>query len=265
MMVMSLMIGLALYLLEKCHSFMTASAEPTLYHLHNVVKVKEKGGERFVLRVPEFYVNPGEMVAIIGPSGCGKSTLLDLLALITRATSADKFQIRLSDTNGPTSVLNLSEWGAADLRRKYLGYILQRGGLLPSLNCRENILLPWKLAGKPRPRKEIDSLISELDIIEQMGKKPAYLSGGQRQRVAIARALSHQPKLVFADEPTGSVDRPNAELIGQTLKDLAVQKNVGVVLVTHDIPLAEQYATRFYGFGELKKVRNQKTSTLLPC
>jgi ABC-type lipoprotein export system ATPase subunit len=98
-----------------------------------------------------------------------------------------------------------------------------------------------------------------------MGKKPAYLSGGQRQRVAIARALSHQPKLVFADEPTGSVDRPNAELIGQTLKDLAVQKNVGVVLVTHDIPLAEQYATRFYGFADLKKVRNQKTSTLLPC
>jgi putative ABC transport system ATP-binding protein len=203
------------------------------------------------------------MVAIVGPSGCGKSTLLDLLALISKPDSSETFSI----TFGGNSFFSLSsspltETQSADCRRRHLGYILQRGGLLPSLNCLENILLPRILAGRTASLKEILPLVDTLKIADQLYKKPAYLSGGQRQRVAIARALSHQPSVVLADEPTGSVDGVVAEEICQLLKDLARKQKTAVVLVTHDHDLAARHVAKFYSFDLKRSPNGEVTSTL---
>ena len=203
-----------------------------------------KGGTRFVCTVPRFDAAPGEFVAVTGPSGCGKSTFLDLLALVLTPAAARRFTLTFAGT-GPIDALAATTNDAilSQLRRRHIGYVLQTGGLLPFITVRDNIRLPLVLSGRD-DTGAAEALAGELGLADQLGKMPAQLSGGQRQRVAIARALIHAPDLILADEPTAAVDRPTAMDIMLRLRSLARDRRTLVILVTHDIKLADKVADR---------------------
>lgn len=216
--------------------------------LQDVCKEREKGGNRFVLTVPSFVIQPGEFIAIVGASGCGKSTLLDMLALVLRPTEVGAFTIRMPDRGRVYPVMKMNEKALAQIRKADIGYVLQTGGLLPFLSVRDNIRLPCRINGMTQIEGRVDALAKRLKISEQLSKKPQFLSGGQRQRVAIARALAHNPPLVLADEPTAAVDKPTAIEIRQAFKELTQEMGVTLCMVTHDESLVADVADRTFTF-----------------
>ena len=219
--------------------------------LRNVVKVREQGGSRFELSVPDLTIHAGEFVAVVGESGCGKSTLLDLLALISRPTSAQRYQINFSD-HDMQDIAELwrcgDEQALAGIRRQYLGYVLQTGGLLPYLTVRDNLLLPPRMNHMTGAKQRVAEMAQRMGVADCLGRLPESLSGGQRQRVAILRALSHIPRIVLADEPTAAVDRKRAELIVRDFRALARDEGLSIIMVTHDLQLVEDLADSTYGF-----------------
>ena len=224
------------------------SRAPVILDLKGVVKSRDRGGQRFELLIPEMAVRRGEFVAVVGESGCGKSTTLDMLGLVLRPTSAERFQMSIPDDPEIYNIMSVSDQTLSGLRRCALGYVLQTGGLFPFLTVRENILLSCWI-NKVKGREEYVKLLSErLKIERQMDKKPQHLSGGQRQRVAIARALAHQPPLVLADEPTGAVDKITAREIRDTFKELTHQLGVTLIMVTHDVELIRGVADRIFTY-----------------
>ena len=243
-------------------------ARPPVLAVKNMVKIREKGGVRFELRIPSLEVAAGEFLAVVGSSGCGKSTLLDMLGLVLKPDSAELFTLaprlksrpgaRVSLLNKPESVLSL-------LRRREIGYVLQSGGLLPYLTVRENILLPCLLNRYPveLAEKEAERIARQLGIGDQLTKKPAHLSGGQRQRVAIARAMAHGPCQVLADEPTAAVDHLTAQEIRDAFRALAREQNVALIMVTHDRNLIKGCADRSVTFNVCKVASGHTLSTLV--
>ena len=225
-----------------------AASSQAIFCLHNVLKVREKGGQRFELQVPAFVIQPGEFIALVGESGCGKSTLLDMLALVLRPTQADEFTIRLPRREVAYAVMSLSEATLAQIRKADMGYVLQTGGLLPFLTVKENILLPCRLNGLDDVESDMQHLVTRLGIAEQLAKKPQFLSGGQRQRVAIARALAHRPPIVLADEPTAAVDKHTARDIRDAFKELTQRMGVTLCMVTHDEGLVAGAVDRTFRF-----------------
>jgi len=179
-------------------------------------------------------IEPGEMVSIIGPSGSGKSTLLNLVGGLDRPTSG---QVRI---DGET-LSDLSDDGLTRVRRDKIGFIFQFFNLLPTLTCLENVGLPLHLRGWPR--QKVDERARELLTLVQLGPRlqhlPEELSGGERQRVAIARALSVYPPIILADEPTGNLDTQTGEEILKLVRDLHTRLGSTVVVVTHDMTVAE--------------------------
>lgn len=218
-----------------------------VYRLRDIKKEFCQPDGRFVLCVPELQLEAGRLCVFQGPSGCGKSTLFDMLGLIAPPTSAGEFQIRSADGDW-NDMLTCSESVKSHARSALIGYVLQFGGLLPSLTIAENIGLPLRLRGLPAPRARINDLAGRLGIREQLDKKPAYLSGGQKQRAAIARALVHRPQIVLADEPTGSVDRCTAEEIRDLLVSCAAEEGAAVLVVTHDERLFASQAFNSFTF-----------------
>jgi putative ABC transport system ATP-binding protein len=183
-------------------------------------------------------VGTGEIVAIMGPSGSGKSTLLYVLAGILRP---DRGEVHLGEHRLDT----LGDAARSRLRLRALGFVLQFGDLVPELSLRENVELPLRLVGVPKPeaRRRAAALLRELDVEEHADRRPGQVSGGQGQRVAVARALVHRPEVVFADEPTGSLDSVAGELVLDALTGLARREGSAVVLVTHE-PRVAAYADR---------------------
>ncbi|MFD4133836.1 ABC transporter ATP-binding protein [Streptomyces goshikiensis] len=181
----------------------------------------------------EFSIHPGEVVAVMGPSGSGKSTLLHCLAGIVTPDSGT-----ITYAGRELSAMNDSERSA--LRRDEFGFVFQFGQLVPELTCVENVALPLRLAGVKRKEAERTALhwMSELEVAELAAKRPGEVSGGQGQRVAVARALVTQPRVIFADEPTGALDSLNGELVMQLLTEAARSANAAVVLVTHETRVA---------------------------
>ncbi len=175
-------------------------------------------------------LQPGEMVAIVGPSGSGKSTLLYCLSGLEAPSSGS---VRLMDTELST----LRRADLARLRRDHIGFVFQSFNLIPSLSARENVALPGRLAKRRIDRGDIDRALAEVGLTERARHLPGELSGGQQQRVAIARILAMRPDIVFADEPTGSLDTAAG---GQVLDLLrrAAGGNRSVVMVTHDLDAA---------------------------
>jgi putative ABC transport system ATP-binding protein len=174
------------------------------------------------------------MVSIIGPSGSGKSTLLNLTGGLDRPTSGDVC------VDG-ASLAGLDDDELTRVRRDKIGFIFQFFNLLPTLSCLENVGLPLHLRGWPRPR--VDARSRELLDLVQLGHRlthlPEELSGGERQRVAIARALSIYPPILLADEPTGNLDtKTGVEILG-LIRDLHQQLGSTVVIVTHDMKVAD--------------------------
>ena len=214
----------------------------------------------FSLHVPKLVLYPAQTSVFQGASGCGKSTLFDMLGLIARPDSAERFLIHHAGEIS-TDVVSAGETKITSLRGRRIGYVLQHGGLIPSLSVTENILMPCRLAGNPPDERRFNSLVSRLGIENQVKKKPSKLSGGQQQRVAIARALIHRPSIVLADEPTGQLDASTACDVRDLLVSVALEESVSLLVVTHDPALFSGFANRQFGFESSVRQR-QVVSTL---
>ncbi|PQO30071.1 ABC transporter ATP-binding protein [Blastopirellula marina] len=198
-----------------------------------------RGEPLVVLKQAELSLNAGQNLAILGPSGSGKSTLLYCLGALESPTSGT---VTLDGQNP----FVLAEPQLADFRNRQIGFIFQDHHLLPQLSVLENVLAPT-LASGAATSEEVERakyLIERVGLTSRISHRPAELSGGERQRVAVARSLIHQPRLLLADEPTGNLDRTNAETIGRLLLDLQAQENAMLVAVTHSQELAEMFAER---------------------
>ncbi|MEP6666140.1 MAG: ABC transporter ATP-binding protein [Nocardioidaceae bacterium] len=181
-----------------------------------------------------FTVEDGEVVAVIGPSGSGKTTLLHLLAGLDRPDSG---AVRLAGVDWQTLRGN----ARADFRRRTCGFVPQGFSLLPQATASENVELPLLLDGVNAAERavRVEAALDRVDLAEQAPKLPDQLSGGQQQRVAIARALITAPTIVFADEPTGSLDSVNAKEVVRLLVAASRERGAAVVLVTHDPKVAD--------------------------
>jgi putative ABC transport system ATP-binding protein len=200
--------------------------------------IRKQFGRTVALDGADLEVESGEVVAVVGPSGSGKSTLLHCAAgILTPDSGQVVFEGRRVDAMG--------EAERSRLRRTSFGFVFQFGQLVPELTAAENIALPVMLGGTSRRRAlgEARRWLAVLDLSEAAQKRPGELSGGEGQRVAVARALVHRPRVVFADEPTGSLDSLSGELVMDLLVRLAGEEGAGVVIVTHD-PRVAAYARR---------------------
>ena len=178
-------------------------------------------------------VGAGEVLAVMGPSGSGKSTLLHCLAgIIPPDTGRVVYDGR--------DLTAMSDVERSALRRTEFGFIFQFGQLVPELSCRENAALPLRLAGVGRREAErrATAWLERLEVADLEGKRPGEVSGGEGQRVAVARALVTEPRIVFADEPTGALDSLNGERVMQLLTRAARDSGTAVVLVTHEARIA---------------------------
>ena len=188
-----------------------------------------------VLSQLDFTIKNGDRIAIVGPSGSGKSTLLHLLGGLDHPTDGHIF-IEGADWQ------DLSEKKRCMLRNKHLGFIYQFHHLLPEFSALENVAMPLLLAGMPvlAAKEQAHVILGQVGLSARELHKPSQLSGGERQRVAIARALVHQPRCVFADEPTGNLDQATAAKVFDLMLDLNQQRQTALVIVTHDRQLAER-------------------------
>jgi putative ABC transport system ATP-binding protein len=181
---------------------------------------------------------PGEVVAVMGPSGSGKSTLLHCLAGIVRPDSG---QVVYDGSD----IGSLSDTRRSALRREDFGFVFQFGQLVPELTCLENVALPLRLAGVRRRVAEQAAMVwlDRLEVQDVAAQRPGDVSGGQGQRVAVARALVAEPKVIFADEPTGALDSLNGERVMKLLVAATKETGTAVVLVTHE-PRVAAYSDR---------------------
>ena len=184
-------------------------------------------------------VREGEFVALLGSSGSGKSTLLNLLAGLDRPTSGE---ILVDGKN--LAALNTEE--LARYRRETVGMVFQSFNLLPRMTLEENVELPLRLAEIERTEREsrVIRALERVRLSARRKHRPSELSGGEQQRGALARALVNQPRILFADEPTGNLDSVNGEQIMLLLQEIQRSMGMTVVLVTHERPLAERFADR---------------------
>jgi putative ABC transport system ATP-binding protein len=201
--------------------------------------------ELTIVRSATFAVRPGEAVAILGASGSGKSTLLGLLAGLDVPTSGRVFI-------GDTSLFDLDEDGRARLRGQMVGFVFQSFQLLPALTALENVMLPLELAGGADAAGRARKVLGEVGLGERLGHYPRQLSGGEQQRVAVARAFVTEPRLLFADEPTGNLDSTTGEHVIDLLFQMNRERGTTLVLVTHDPELAKRCDRRVHiAAGEL--------------
>ncbi|MCP3755697.1 ABC transporter ATP-binding protein [Streptomyces sp. NPDC056773] len=201
--------------------------------LLSATDLRKTYGTTHALDGAEFSIHAGEVVAIMGPSGSGKSTLLHCLAGIVTPDSGT-----ITYAGRELSAMNDAERSA--LRRGEFGFVFQFGQLVPELTCVENVALPLRLTGVKRKQAERTALewMERLQVDDLGRKRPGEVSGGQGQRVAVARSLVTNPRLIFADEPTGALDSLNGELVMQLLTEAARSTNAAVVLVTHETRVA---------------------------
>jgi len=186
-------------------------------------------GETPALRGATLTLQPGDVVALMGPSGSGKSTMLHCLAGILRP---DRGVVQ----HGEVVLSELSEAQRSSHRLRHLGFVFQFGDLVPELSLLENVALPLQLLGTPyrEARTRARHLLAELGIDDVADRRAGAVAGGQAQRAAVARALVHEPTVIFADEPTGSLDTVTGEVVLDALLRLVRQSGATVLLVTHD-------------------------------
>lgn len=176
-------------------------------------------------------INEGEFVVITGPSGTGKSTLLQIIGLLEPPTSGQYIL-------GGNDAFKQPPSKVAKLRHQFIGFIFQRYHLVEHLNIMENVLLPLQYGEHPDQEDYALSLLTDLGLSDHIYKQPKMLSYGQQQRVSIARAVITQPKVILADEPTGSLDKDNSIKVMQSLRNLH-KKGHTIILITHDLSLIQ--------------------------
>lgn len=200
-----------------------------------LVKRYTSGGRPLpVLQSIDLSIEREAFVSIVGPSGSGKTTLLGLLAGLDEPTEG---RVRLDGVD----IFALSEDGRAAFRSERVGFVFQTFHLLPTLTAVENVLVPLELAGHGRgARARAERLLDRVGLAERAGHYPAQLSGGEQQRVALARAFANEPAILFADEPTGNLDAETGATIVRMLEELNRDTKTTLVMVTHDLALAER-------------------------
>jgi len=192
--------------------------------------VADATGQLTILNDLNFTVSTGESVAITGPSGSGKSTLLGLLAGLDLPSCGT---VKLLDQD----LFVMDEDGRASFRAEHVGFVFQSFHLLPNLTALENVMLPLELAGH-EARQPAEAMLAQVGLAHRMHHYPATLSGGEQQRVSLARAFVQRPALLFADEPTGSLDEVTGARIIDLMFSLYQEFATTLILVTHDLKLA---------------------------
>ncbi|WP_114784010.1 ABC transporter ATP-binding protein [Botryobacter ruber] len=206
----------------------------TILDVQNLSKTYHSGQHHLtVLEGVNFSLQAGDTFSIVGPSGSGKTTLLGLCAGLDRSTSGSVILngIRLDE---------LSEDERAQVRNQYVGFIFQNFQLIPTLTALENVMVPLELRGERNVQKQAMELLGRVGLAERHDHYPTQLSGGEQQRVSLARAFSNRPSILFADEPTGNLDEETGERVERLLFDLNREAGTTLVLVTHDMELAEK-------------------------
>ena len=200
---------------------------PAIEAIHLAKRVVDATGELIILKGIHFTVQAGETLAIVGASGSGKTTLLGLLAGVDTPSEGTVM------ING-IDIFALDEDGRAILRMEKLGFVFQSFQLLAHLNALENVMLPLELRRDSDARAKAEAMLGRVGLSSRLKHYPKYLSGGEQQRVALARAFVTEPPLLFADEPTGSLDAVTGESVIDLMFSLNQERGSTLVLVTHD-------------------------------
>lgn len=200
------------------------------------VVMEYRGGDGMILRVLDevsIEVQRGEMVAIVGESGAGKSTLLHVLGALDRPTAG---RVRLDGQ----AVETLSDEAVDALRNRTVGFVFQFHHLLREFSAIENVMMPLRISGmgEAEARERAAGLLARVGLGERLHHRPSAMSGGEQQRTAVARALATRPAVLLADEPSGNLDRYNAERLHDLFAELAREQSLGLVVVTHNQSLA---------------------------
>ena len=205
-----------------------------ILNVRNLEKTFSSGSKKItVLHDISFDIEVGETFSIVGPSGSGKTTLLGLCAGLDQADSGE------IDLCG-TKLNSLSEDERAILRNKNIGFVFQDFQLLPTLTALENVAVPLELQGAKNASKVGKELLEKVGLGDRFHHYPSQLSGGEQQRVAVARAFSNTPSILFADEPTGNLDAETGEKVIDLLFNLNKESGTTLVIVTHDLELAQK-------------------------
>jgi len=218
----------------------TETASPSGYLFEAVgLEKKFEDGRVQALRGVTFTVNQGEFVAITGPSGCGKTTLLQMLGALDRPTAGTLFYRGNSIPDLPDPSI---------YRAHEIGFIFQAFHLLPTFTALENVQIPMFESDLPilARRNRAVTLLNSVGLEHRLNHFPAKLSGGERQRVAIARSLANGPSVLLADEPTGNLDSENTRLILELIDRVHREQNMTLMLVTHDMSIAERASRTIY-------------------
>jgi len=208
-----------------------ATGRPAIEVIGLSKRVADASGELTILHDVDFTVQPAETLALVGASGSGKSTLLGLLAGLDTPSGG---KVLLDGTD----IFALDEDGRAAFRKTELGFVFQSFQLLAHLNALENVMLPLELRGDDNARAKAEAMLGRVGLGSRLRHYPKYLSGGEQQRVALARAFVTEPPLLFADEPTGSLDAATGEAVIQLMFELNRERGSTLVLVTHDPAMA---------------------------
>jgi len=204
----------------------------TILSVSNLSKVYLSGSRKLtVLDEVNFDIQAGEIISIVGPSGSGKTTLLGLCAGLDSASTG---KVSLNGEN----LQELNEDQRAAVRNKHVGFIFQNFQLLPTLTALENVMVPLELKKRKDARQKAQELLDKVGLSNRGTHYPTQLSGGEQQRVSIARAFANEPKILFADEPTGNLDTETGEMIEKLIFDLNKEQGTTLILVTHDLELA---------------------------
>lgn len=200
--------------------------------VQNLTKTYNSGQKALtVLDNVSFSINAGDTFSIVGPSGSGKTTLLGLCAGLDRASNGS---VILNGINIDT----LTEDERAAVRNEHVGFIFQNFQLIPTLTALENVMVPLELQGVRNAGKQSLELLDRVGLADRHDHYPTQLSGGEQQRVSLARAFSNNPKILFADEPTGNLDEETSEIVENLIFRLNKESGTTLVMVTHDLDLA---------------------------
>jgi putative ABC transport system ATP-binding protein len=206
----------------------------TVLEVQNLSKIYKSGSSTLaVLKNINFGIDEGSAFAIVGPSGSGKTTLLGLCAGLDRTSEGT---VILNGIN----LNELNEDKRAEVRNKFVGFIFQNFQLIPTLTALENVMVPMELRGESNIKKQSMELLERVGLAARQHHYPSQLSGGEQQRVSMARAFSNKPKILFADEPTGNLDSETGIKMADLLFDLNKEAGTTLILVTHDIDLAQR-------------------------
>ena len=204
----------------------------TILNIRDLSKNYSSAGHTLtVLHNINFSVEAGSTVAVVGPSGSGKTTLLGLSAGLDRSSTGT---IELNNI----TLDKLSEDERAKVRNRYVGFIFQNFQLLPTLTALENVMVPLELRSEKNVKRRSRELLDKVGLSDRLHHYPAQLSGGEQQRVSLARAFSNNPKILFADEPTGNLDSETSEKVIKLLFDLNAEAGTTLIIVTHNTELA---------------------------